>query len=233
MLPPSPLSTHRIERFGIGSRRGSECPASSVAGVFAYLDAGMQRTNVTGIHSADTVARHHQRLELRFTNMLYLGNRERTHSFETQRALRAADGYLFLGMPMEAFEELDTIVQEDQREPTVMLSRIRVLLHLRRWRDAEKLSLEGAELHPTEEEFTVQRAFALHQLRKGEQAIEVLLAAPEWIRRTGILHYNLACYEARLGDLKTAQQCINAAIQLNAAMKKNAKTDPDLQALWN
>ena len=63
--------------------------------------------------------------------------------------------------------------------------------------------------------------------------MEVLQAAPEWLRRTGILHYNLACYEARLGDLTTARQCINAAIQLNAAMKKNARVDPDLQALWN
>lgn len=165
--------------------------------------------------------------------MLYLGKRERTHSLETQRALRAADGYLFLGMPKEALEELDAIAREDQPEPTVMLARTRVLLHLRRWREAETLSLEGAQLHPIEEEFTVQRAFALHQLRQGEQAIKVLLAAPEWIRRTGILHYNLACYEARLGDLQTAQQCINAAIEINAAMKKNAKADPDLQALWN
>lgn len=165
--------------------------------------------------------------------MLYLGNRERTHSLETQQALRAADGYLYLGLPKEALSELDSIAQEDQAVPTVMLARIRVLLHLRRWKDAEKLSLEGAQLHPVEEEFTVQRAFALHQMRKGDLAVEVLLAAPEWIRRTGILHYNLACYEARLGDLQTAQQCIEAAIQINAAMKKNAKTDPDLQALWN
>ena len=165
--------------------------------------------------------------------MLYLGNRERIHSFETQRSLRAADGYLYLGLATEALEELDAIGGSDQADAAVMLARIRVLLHLRRWKEAELLSCEGAERHHDEDEFTVQRAFALHQLRRGEQAIEVLLAAPEWIRRTGILHYNLACYEARLGDLKIAQQCINAAIELNAAMKKNAYRDPDLQELWN
>jgi hypothetical protein len=43
----------------------------------------------------------------------------------------------------------------------------------------------------------------------------------------------LACYEAQLGDLGTAEQCIRAAIEINAAFKKNAKTDPDLQRLWN
>jgi tetratricopeptide (TPR) repeat protein len=165
--------------------------------------------------------------------MLYIGNRPRVQTIETQRALQAADGYLYLGMPDEALQELGTIGSEDAGDAAVLLARIRVLLHLKNWGEAEKLSNAAAETHPNEDEFTVQRAFALHQMQKGEQAIEVLLAAPEWIRRTGILHYNLACYEARLGDLSTARQCIKAAIQLNSAMKKNARVDPDLQALWN
>ncbi len=167
------------------------------------------------------------------STMLYLGNRNHTHSAEAQRALHAADGYLYLGMPDEALVELGEIPGGEQSDSAVMLARVRVLLHLKDWGRAETLSLAGASDHPQEEEFTVQRAFALHQLNKGDEAVEVLLAAPEWIRRTGILHYNLACYEARLGDLSTAKQCIRAAIQLNAAMKKNARIDPDLQALWN
>jgi predicted Zn-dependent protease len=165
--------------------------------------------------------------------MLYLGTRSNTHSPEAQRALHAADGYLYLGIPDEALHELDGVPSREEHDPSVMLARVRVLLHLKRWADAEELSNFGNATHPDEEEFTVQRAFALHQLKKGEMAVEVLLAAPEWIRRTGILHYNLACYEARLGDLSIARQCIRAAIELNAAMKKNARIDPDLQALWN
>ncbi len=165
--------------------------------------------------------------------MLYIGNRTSTHSFETQRALQAADGYLFLKLPTYALEELNSVPVEEKTAASVMLSKVRVLLHLRRWSKAETLAGKGALEHPAEEEFTVQRAFALHQLKKGEEAVEVLQAAPEWIRRSGILHYNLACYEARLGDLTTARQCIRAAIQLNSGMKKNARIDPDLRALWN
>ena len=165
--------------------------------------------------------------------MLYLGVRERSHSFATQRALRAADGYLYLGMAKEALEELDAVDALEIEDAGVMLARIRVLLHLRRWKAAEKLSEQGEAMHINEEEFTVQRAFALHQMRKGERALQVLGAAPEWVRRTGILHYNLACYEARLGDIKTAKQCINVAIQMNSAMEKKAVTDPDLSGLWN
>ena len=165
--------------------------------------------------------------------MLYLANRENSLSFPAQRALRAADGYMYLGLTKEALGEIEAIDPREGDEAAVQLCRIRVLLHLRRWRAAEKLSQDGAAQHPEEEEFTVQRAFALHQMRKGGRAMQVLLAAPEWVRRTGILRYNLACYEARLGDLKTAKQCMSVAIQMNAAMKQNAEIDPDLAALQN
>ena len=165
--------------------------------------------------------------------MLYLSQPPKAHSAGTQRALHAADGYLYLGLFDEALVELASISTDEQDDSAVLLARIRVLLHAKNWGKAESLSKRGAGLHPEEGEFTVQRAFALHQLQKGDKAVEVLLAAPDWIRRTGILHYNLACYEARLGDLSTARECIDAAIQLNEGIKKSARVDPDLQALWN
>ena len=165
--------------------------------------------------------------------MLYLQNEPPSQSHETRRALSAADGYLFLDLPEEALTELESIDLNDRNDAPVLLARTRVLLHMRRWREAERLALRGAAEHPDQEEFTVQRAFALQQLKRGEQARNVLLAAPEWIRRSGILHYNLACYEAQLGDLNAARHCIGIAISMNAAMRKNAKADPDLEALWN
>jgi predicted Zn-dependent protease len=133
----------------------------------------------------------------------------------------------------EALAELASIPATEQKEAAVMLARIRLLLHKKEWRCAEALSADGVGLHPEEGEFTVQRAFALHQMHKGEKAEQVLMDAPDWIRRTGILHYNLACYEARLGDISAAKQCIDTAIQINAGIKKSARMDPDLQSLWN
>ena len=165
--------------------------------------------------------------------MLYLSRPQLTPSPETQRALHATDGYLVLAMPREALAELDAIAPQERELAPVQLARIRVLLHLRRWKAAEKLSRHGAARHPDEQEFTVQCAFSLHQMQQAAKAVAVLQSAPEWVRRTGILHYNLACYEARLGDLAAARECIDAAIELNAAMKKNARVDPDLAALWN
>ncbi len=165
--------------------------------------------------------------------MLYLSTKPQDDTPDLERPLLAADGYLYLGMPDEALQELAEIPVEHQKDSAVLRARIRVLLHLSYWREAEQLALEGTHSYPEENEFMVQRAFALHQQEKGTEAVQVILNAPEWIRRTGILHYNLACYEAQLGDLGTARQCIRAAIEINSSFKKNAKTDPDLQRLWN
>lgn len=165
--------------------------------------------------------------------MLYLNHQQNAHSHDTQRALRAADGYLYLGLADEALGEIDGAPTEELEQPEVLLARNRVLLHLGRWKEVEALAAKAIETHPDRDEFTVQRAFALHKLQKGEEALDVIESAPEWIRRTGILHYNLACYEAQLGDKKTARQCINVAIQMNEAMRKNAKADPDLRGIWN
>jgi len=169
--------------------------------------------------------------------MLYLNQNQKQadprSSREWQRPLLAADGYLFLGMAAHALKELEAIEDSAQQCSQVLRARVRVLLHLKRWTEANALSEAGIGLYPEENEFTVQRAFALHRMKKGQDAVQVLLNAPEWIRRTGILHYNLACYEAQLGDLPTARQCIRTAIEINSSFKKNARTDPDLARLWN
>lgn len=166
-------------------------------------------------------------------HMLTLSNRTKQHSPETYRALQAAEGYVYLELYREALREVDGIVQADQEDSDVLIARVRILLHLTKWSAAARLSARGEELHRDEDEFTVQHAFALHQLERGDEAARVLLEAPEWLRRTGILHYNLGCYEARWGNLVVARQCLQAAIQMNAAMKKNARQDPDLSILWS
>ena len=165
--------------------------------------------------------------------MLTLSNTTKKHTAQMTRALQAAEGFMFFSLYREALAELGSIPECEKNDCDVMIARTRILLHLGHWRKAALLSAHGATLHFNEDEFTVQRAFALHQLKKGEQAARVLLDAPEWIRRTGILHYNLACYEARWGNLTIARQCVQAAIELNSAIKKNARQDPDLAALWN
>lgn len=165
--------------------------------------------------------------------MLTLTNKSRDHSPRTFQALQASEAFVFLGLYPDALEELEAIEMCDREMCDVMVAWSRTLLHLGRFEEAAALSAKGEIIHPNEDEFTVQRAFALHHMNKSEEAAKVILAAPDWLKRTGILHYNLACYEARWGNLQLAKQCVQAAITINAAIKKSARKDPDLAELWN
>lgn len=165
--------------------------------------------------------------------MFYFKDDSGRLGYELERTLLAVEGYLYLGMPVEALGELDQVDDAQRSHVSLLRARVRVLLYLKRWQEAELLSVASSHLHPHENEFMVQRAFALHQMKRGNEAVGVLLSAPEWIRRTGILHYNLACYEAKLGDIGTARQCIRAAVELNSAFKRKARTDPDLERIWS
>ena len=165
--------------------------------------------------------------------MLYLNHKPQSHSEQTREALQAADGYLYLNLPQEALNEIDAVKGDDADIPEVLLARNRVLFHLKRWKDAEQIAFRSSIDHGDREEFLVQRAFALKRMKQSRLAHQVLDEAPEWIRKTGILHYNLACYEAKLGDKASAQEFLDLAFSMNDAMRKNAKHDPDLQSILN
>jgi len=49
--------------------------------------------------------------------------------------------------------------------------------------------------------------------------------------REAMLHFNLACYEAQLGQLDDARAFLDTACGLNPEFKELAKTDPDLAPL--
>lgn len=150
-----------------------------------------------------------------------------------RRVLDAVDGYLYLGLPEYAVQELNSLDEKRLVQSTTMRARVRCFLHLKDYQEAQRLSKAACQLYPNEPEFSVQQVFALHKLSRLEEAEDVLLSAPEWLRESGLLHYNLACYEARLGDMETARECINVAFGLNSSFRKSAKKDPDLAGLWN
>lgn len=165
--------------------------------------------------------------------MLYLQRNSSDFSETTRGILRVIDGYLYLGIAEDALSEIEKIDQSEKDLPEVLISRNRVLLHMKRWDEAVALAERGSKQHPDQLEFIVQQAFAFRRIGRGDDAVDLILNAPELIKKTGILHYNLACYEARMGDPVIARLCINAASSFNSEVLKHAKDDPDLRALYD
>jgi tetratricopeptide (TPR) repeat protein len=147
-------------------------------------------------------------------------------SFEQQ--IRAAEGYLELGMYTDALAELDQILPADQDRLESLRMRIQVLLQIRDWKTGLKLSLRAADLFHQESYGFIHAAFCLHEMGQTQQAKETLLSGPPSMLEEPIYYYNLGCYETVLGNLDQAKAYLRASFRLNKGFREIARQDPDL-----
>jgi Flp pilus assembly protein TadD len=90
------------------------------------------------------------------------------------------------------------------------------------------------QLSPDRPSGWVRRSFALHGLKRTQQAFDLLLPAVKKFPEIPTIPYNLACYCAQLGKLEEARRWLLQSYELgNARMLKSAaRYDPDLAPLF-
>jgi len=153
-------------------------------------------------------------------------------SAETRRRLRHVHGYIGLEMFRAAAAELAAIAAGERRAPEVRLTRMDFYIASERWDAAIRIGSAMARKDPACEQAWIGWAYALRELQRVVEAKEVLLVAETAHGVTSALvHYNLACYDALLGDLPAARARLTKAYRLDKSLKVTAESDPDLEAL--
>ncbi|MEO6742201.1 MAG: hypothetical protein ABIP20_18305 [Chthoniobacteraceae bacterium] len=148
-----------------------------------------------------------------------------------QRLLLAAQGYSELGLPDLALDELDLLPAEVSDSPLGMESRLAVLMQAKRWKHALPVGRELCRVAPDKTAGFIHAAFCLHELGKSREALELLSSGPSVLKSEPTYHYNLACYEAALGNIEQARAHLNVSFAMDKSLKDFARTDPDLKAL--
>lgn len=148
-----------------------------------------------------------------------------------EKRLLAAQGYSELGMLDEALEELDGLPPKVRKHPAALELRLLVQMQARDWKAALKVSQELCHIAPDRSAGYIHSAFCLHELGDTEKAREVLLNGPEVLHSEPTYHYNLACYECRLGNLDLARLHLEKSFALDKKFRDFAKSDPDLDKL--
>lgn len=74
----------------------------------------------------------------------------------------------------------------------------------------------------------ISLSLCLHGLGRTAEAKNVLLDGPKFLKDSPLYHYNLACYEARMGNLENAKQSLRLSFRMDEGYRELAKTDPDL-----
>ena len=148
--------------------------------------------------------------------------------------LNAAEGWLMLGLPLEANEELKKISLQGRFHPLVLLTRWEIYTRAHHWEFAHTIAQGLVALLPDEPVGWVNRSYALHQMKRTREAWHALLPAADKFPSNLTVAYNLACYACQLGMFDEAGRWLKKAMKLADPnhVQLVALEDPDLKPLW-
>jgi predicted Zn-dependent protease len=148
--------------------------------------------------------------------------------------LDAAEGWLMLGNPTEAHEELERITGDNAYHPAVLSMRWQVYAAARWWEAAFVVSKALCELAPHSSDTWICQANTLRNYKGVIDAWSLLLSVVNKFPNDAIIRYNLACYASQMGLLEEACAWLVQSFEREESvqLKLAAVYDPDLQPLW-
>lgn len=148
--------------------------------------------------------------------------------------LSAAEGWLELGNYREALAELERIAPVEQDRLEVLALRWSISAQLKLWEECVGIAGTILERAPKNIFGWIHRSYALHELKRTQEAQDLLLPAVRRFPKNETIPYNLACYACQLGDLAAARDWLRRAMKLRnpAAVRAQALEDADLKPLW-
>ncbi len=150
--------------------------------------------------------------------------------------LNAASGWLGLGCPDDAREELGYLSAEKQSHPAVLELRWMISSAEKNW--AEALIIAELELKagPDSAAGWLHRAYALRRVNDDGLIVawHALLPAAEKFPDEPVIAFNLSCYACQMNEMVNARTWLHRAIKVGnrEEIKKMALADEDLKPLW-
>jgi hypothetical protein len=134
-------------------------------------------------------------------------------------------------MNRESMAELNAIEETEQHRPEVLQLRLHHLMRTKRWASALRISRKLCRVAPHCTAGYLHAGFCLHELGKTMAAKKLLLKGPVALLREPIYYYNMGCYDALLGNSKSAQVHLLTSFKMDPSFRDIAKKDPDLESV--
>ncbi len=144
------------------------------------------------------------------------------------KTLRAASGWLELGLADEALYELQALPAEVQRLRAPLELKLTAQIEREQWNAASETARLLCLKAEDEPEFFLQAAFCLHETGDTLAACNQLLRGPKTLFEMAVFHYNLACYLWTLGEGPRARSHLQQAITMDESYLESARNDRDL-----
>jgi predicted Zn-dependent protease len=147
------------------------------------------------------------------------------------KVLECVMGYCGLGMGREALRELQQLSPEALALPYLLEVRVMALIQARRMREAAAKGRRLIQMVPEYKGGYIHTAFALHESGRTKEALDLLRSGPPVLKQDATYFYNVACYEAVLGNAESAVKNLSRSFRLDNRLKEGALEDRDLAAI--
>lgn len=150
---------------------------------------------------------------------------------DSKQVIRAASGWLELGMPEDALNELNSLKSEDAKGAKALQLKLAAEMARENWSSASESAMRLCEIEVDEPEFFLSAAYCLHEMGLTDDAMKWLLRGPDALSEMAVYHYNLACYLWKLGEKERARNHLAQAVRMDADLMESAQHDEDLVGL--
>lgn len=150
-----------------------------------------------------------------------------------QRHLTAAQGYVELGMFLDANEELEKIDPFCRSLPEVLEVRIQVYQSLEKWELMQVVARKLAQYDEPNVQAWTAWAYATRRAEGIEEGMTILKDALGRHPDDASIHYSLACCQCQLGDPEAARIHLKLCFEINPGLRLHALDDDDLMPIWD
>ena len=152
---------------------------------------------------------------------------------ENQRLLTAAQGFLELGLPLDAHDEIESMDAEVRHVPEVLEVRVEIYRALKKWELMQTVAKKLTEAEPADSRWPLAWAYATRRAESLDAARFILVEAWKVHEREPLFPLNIACYLCQLGQTEIAKGVLKVAFKLDPNMRLMALDDEDLKPLWD
>lgn len=149
-------------------------------------------------------------------------------AMEVQQILRAASGWLDLGMAEEALFEIRGLPHREHTRQRTLRLKLAAQMQMRTWNAASDTARLLCLKDPADADYFLQAAFCLHETGDTQAACDWLLRGPKSLLKMAEFHYNMGCYLWTLGQPERARDHLGQALQMDQSLREFALTDADL-----
>jgi hypothetical protein len=148
-----------------------------------------------------------------------------------KQVIRAATGWLELGMPDDALQELKGLTGDDRSGRKALELKLAAEMAKMDWQEGSDTALELCEQAADEPDYFLSAAYCLHEIGMTHEARACLLRGPSILHELPVFHYNMACYLWTLDDKDAAKSHLAKAVKMDESFLESARTDRDLAGM--